>query len=325
LTEVGDHGVNLVCPVLPVYDERASSSRATLTFQSGGQKARVNLARCIYSRAKTVYLDDILSAVDAHTSQYLLEECLQGSLLKNRTVVLVTHQVGLCLGAADFVVSLRDGHVEQACSKADIAIDDLADILSPGPDPQSPLAQPQEFAPLQVQDDEEEANRVTTRQIYKAEVSSVGRVARNHYMLVFAAAGGVAYWLVLAVNFIGTTMLNRIAIPLFLRHWTVDKDPAHLDHNLRIYLALVMVTIVLGGFRWVWLYGMFNFGFYNRGSRKIHEILLDRICSAPLSFFESTPMGRLMNIFGGDVARLDSNSADDFGSEHSNLSFVPHN
>lgn len=273
----------------------------------------MNLARCIYSRSRTIYLDDILSAVDAHTAQFIVQECFQGDLVKGRTVVLVSHHVAICLPAADFVISLKEGRVEQACLASEANVEELEefDVPSPTTEVSFPMAKhanlDQVDAPEDVKPDS------PTRQVYTTEVSSVGRVAQNHYLLVFAAAGGAVYWLVLAFIFGASTAFTDILIPLFFRHWTDDAAPSHLDRNLYIYLSLVTATVVLGGMRWVWLYGMFNFGFYNRGSRKIHSMLLDMICSAPLSFFESTPKGRLMNIFGGDMYRLDGNSADDFG------------
>jgi ABC-type bacteriocin/lantibiotic exporter with double-glycine peptidase domain len=67
-TEIGEKGINL----------------------SGGQKARIALARAVYSRAPLVLLDDPLSAVDPHVARALYENVVQG-LLKDRTVVLVTH------------------------------------------------------------------------------------------------------------------------------------------------------------------------------------------------------------------------------------------
>ena len=54
---------------------------------SGGQKARVALARAVYARSWCVLLDDPLSAVDGHTARFLFEWLLQGELLKHRTVV----------------------------------------------------------------------------------------------------------------------------------------------------------------------------------------------------------------------------------------------
>lgn len=59
---------------------------------SGGQKARISLARAVYARADIILLDDPLSAVDAHVGLRIVNECILG-LLKDSTVVLVTHQL----------------------------------------------------------------------------------------------------------------------------------------------------------------------------------------------------------------------------------------
>ncbi|GAA5926134.1 hypothetical protein JCM3775_005214 [Rhodotorula graminis] len=88
-TEIGEKGINL----------------------SGGQKARVSLARAVYSRASVLLLDDVLSAVDAHTAAHIYENCLKGPLLKNRTVILVSHHVALTAPGAAHVVQLANGRV----------------------------------------------------------------------------------------------------------------------------------------------------------------------------------------------------------------------
>ena len=56
---------------------------------SGGQKARVTLARAVYSQAQILILDDILAALDVHTAKWIIEKCLQGDLVRGRTVLLV--------------------------------------------------------------------------------------------------------------------------------------------------------------------------------------------------------------------------------------------
>jgi len=56
---------------------------------SGGQKARVTLARAIYSRAQILILDDVLAALDVHTARWVVDKCLQGDLVRGRTVLLV--------------------------------------------------------------------------------------------------------------------------------------------------------------------------------------------------------------------------------------------
>ncbi|KIY74057.1 hypothetical protein CYLTODRAFT_385456 [Cylindrobasidium torrendii FP15055 ss-10] len=79
---------------------------------SGGQKARVALARAVYARTKYVLLDDPLSAVDSHTARTLFENLLMGPLLKGRTVVLVTHHVELVLPGTDYLVRMLDGRID---------------------------------------------------------------------------------------------------------------------------------------------------------------------------------------------------------------------
>ena len=87
-TEVGERGVTL----------------------SGGQKARVALARAVYADADVYLLDDVLSAVDPHVARLLFEECIVG-ILKTKTVMLCTHQLQW-IPYADRVIVLSDGSVQ---------------------------------------------------------------------------------------------------------------------------------------------------------------------------------------------------------------------
>lgn len=77
---------------------------------SGGQKARIGLARACYRKAAIYLLDDPLSAVDAHVSKHLFEQCLR-DFLKEKTVILVTHQLQF-LQYVDQIIILANGHVE---------------------------------------------------------------------------------------------------------------------------------------------------------------------------------------------------------------------
>ncbi|KAJ3842758.1 hypothetical protein EV361DRAFT_888642 [Lentinula raphanica] len=87
---------------------------------SGGQKARVALARAVYARTKYVLLDDPLSAVDSHTSRFLYEKLLCGPLLASRTVILVTHHVELVLPGAHYLVRMLDGRIDTQGTIADL-------------------------------------------------------------------------------------------------------------------------------------------------------------------------------------------------------------
>eukprot|EP00595_Chromulina_sp_UTEXLB2642_P001483 CAMPEP_0196765106 /NCGR_PEP_ID=MMETSP1095-20130614/7596_1 /TAXON_ID=96789 ORGANISM="Chromulina nebulosa, Strain UTEXLB2642" /NCGR_SAMPLE_ID=MMETSP1095 /ASSEMBLY_ACC=CAM_ASM_000446 /LENGTH=565 /DNA_ID=CAMNT_0042122507 /DNA_START=720 /DNA_END=2418 /DNA_ORIENTATION=+ len=93
-TEIGERGINL----------------------SGGQKARVALARAVYCDADVYFLDDPLSAVDAHVGQHIFNECIIKTLA-NKTRILVTHHVHL-LHHCDLIVVLEDGSIK-ACGTYD--------------------------------------------------------------------------------------------------------------------------------------------------------------------------------------------------------------
>ncbi|GME72796.1 unnamed protein product [Ambrosiozyma monospora] len=89
---------------------------------SGGQKQRVSLARALYSNSAYILLDDCLSAVDSHTAVHIYENALTGDLMKNRTCILISHNVSLTIKKADYVVVMAKGRV-----KAQGTVDELVD------------------------------------------------------------------------------------------------------------------------------------------------------------------------------------------------------
>merc|ERR1712038_1870343 len=97
-TEIGERGINL----------------------SGGQKARVSLARALYSTStQIILLDDPLSAVDSHVGDHLFSEAICGDVCKGATKILVTHHVHF-LPKCDKVVVLEGGQIAHFGSYADL-------------------------------------------------------------------------------------------------------------------------------------------------------------------------------------------------------------
>ena len=86
-TEIGEKGINL----------------------SGGQKARVSLARAVYKRPDVIIMDDPISALDTHTRKKIFDQVFQG-LLKDKTRILVTHAVDF-MHLADKVVIMNQGKI----------------------------------------------------------------------------------------------------------------------------------------------------------------------------------------------------------------------
>jgi ABC-type multidrug transport system fused ATPase/permease subunit len=106
-TEIGPNGINL----------------------SGGQCWRLTLSRALYSRAGILVLDDIFSAVDAHVGKHIFEKALTGDICKDRTRILVTHHVALCLPETKYEVRLSESGVEYAGTLDEIERSGLLDAI----------------------------------------------------------------------------------------------------------------------------------------------------------------------------------------------------
>ncbi|KAJ9113834.1 hypothetical protein QFC19_000027 [Naganishia cerealis] len=304
LTEVGEQGVTLVSQLTVISWIYSRSILCHSRGQSGGQKAR----------AKTIYLDDILSAVDAHTARYLCQHCLKGDLLRDRTVVLVSHNVNLVLPLAQYVVHIENGTIDRA-GRAEDFIDpfsqsggeveaEIQDNLLDATEPLEADALPYSSMPSEI------------RQIYEEERREIGQVNRRNYAFLFSSAGGVIYWAIFALIYGSTEFFNFLEI-LWLKYWTADGRPERLGHYLSGYATIVFIGILMGSFRWVWLYGIrFNnirVGFTDSAAPKIHDLMLRRLVRSPLALFNSWPTGRLLNRFSGDMNQMDGSISDDVG------------
>nr|XP_023022905.1 probable multidrug resistance-associated protein lethal(2)03659 [Leptinotarsa decemlineata] len=95
---------------------------------SGGQRARINLARAVYATADVYLFDDPLSAVDTHVGKHLFEECIKG-YLKNKTRILVTHQLQV-LKQADLIVIIDKGKIQRIGTYKDISETDLSTLYA---------------------------------------------------------------------------------------------------------------------------------------------------------------------------------------------------
>lgn len=104
---------------------------------SGGQKQRISLARALYCSARHVIMDDVLSAVDAHTAKWIFEKALMGPLMHHRTCILVTHNAALVLPYAEFAVVLDNGRIAAQGTAAEVIdsgklAEDLAKLEASG-------------------------------------------------------------------------------------------------------------------------------------------------------------------------------------------------
>ncbi|KAI8007996.1 ABC transporter C family member 3 [Camellia lanceoleosa] len=95
--------------ILPFGDQTVIGERG---INLSGGRARIQIARALYQDADIFLFDDPFSAVDAHIGRHLLWECLL-RLLASKTVIYVTHQVEF-LSASDLILVMKDGRIAQA-------------------------------------------------------------------------------------------------------------------------------------------------------------------------------------------------------------------
>ncbi|KAI1359531.1 metal resistance protein YCF1 [Xylaria arbuscula] len=367
---------------LPDGDETLVGERGISL--SGGQKARVALARTVYARADIYLLDDCLSAVDSHVARHIVENVLgPRGLLNSKCRILATNAIAV-LSDADFIYQLKDGEiVESGTFRQLMAMrGGIADLIrssgqdsgpsssvssSSGSGPDKFGSETSTYIGLDSHQDEmeiEEAQEgLAELAPIKTGTSSSGQIRRGSMATLRRASAatftgprgklgdeedpnartrqakehleqGKVKWDVYR-EYAKTSNLLAVAIYLFtliaaqsaqiggsvwLKHWSelngaAGRNP-EVGKYLGIYLAFgvgsaaltVVQTLIL------WIFCSIE------ASRKLHERMATAIFRAPMSFFDTTPAGRILNRFSSDIYKLDEILARTFNMLFVNLS-----
>jgi len=315
-TEIGEKGINL----------------------SGGQKARLGLARAVYRAADINFLDDPLSAVDAHVGKHLFEKCITG-IFKGKTVILATNQLQF-LPSVDRIVVLKLGKIEEVGSYSDL------------------YAKGGEFKALMDKHNSKEKNeesekdngsrgRTRTRtlsgassadgaeetggkqsisndgvsdkgKLVEEEANKVGSVDSSVFHLYFVKAtnGGYKIPIMLCILSVFTQLFWNLH-EFMVGFWTVasevegvNGEVVAVDNNVSSggnftyyftwWAALGGVSVVLAFGRavgWAWQ-GLC-------ASEHLHIALTNNVFHYPMRFFDTTPLGRVVNRFSKDMYMVD--------------------
>lgn len=201
---------------------------------SGGQKQRISLARAVYSNSKHLLLDDCLSAVDSHTAQWIFNNCIMGPLMMNRTCIMVTHNVPLCVPAADFVVTMNNGRVAtQGTPKELIAAGKFDEIRGSRPGSVHAASRVPSRVPSSVGEEETLTNgeagpdgnaskpSVAKKGVAKdamQEEKAVGAVKWAVMKIYLLSMGRWRFWILAAVVFT-LQQLSGVASSVWIRQW----------------------------------------------------------------------------------------------------------
>ena len=249
---------------------------------SGGQRARISLARCCYSDAQVVLLDDPLAAVDAQVSALLFHECIQKAMA-GRTRLLVTNSPEVA-ERCDMVLQVGNGTVVST-AKASV----------------KPLAAATEDAKLE-EVKEEEASALE-------EEKAVGHVPWSVYRF-YLKSFGVLLLVVVLVCFACATVCS-VSSTFLLAAWSQDPACEQSEGSVacsdatRRYV-LRYLALFLGSAVFLLLRTILVIPGRIRASEKLHGELSSAVLSASMDFHDTTPTGVVLNRFSKDMSVIDS-------------------
>lgn len=268
LTLIGDRGVTL----------------------SGGQKARISLARAVYQNVDIYLIDDPFASVDMHVGQHIYDNCIVG-LLKDKTKIVCTHQQKYLL-SADLVLQLDCGQV-MACGPPNQILEPLKENVKPK------VIFSDEQNPSETVEDLETILAKSSREEEREE----GIVKLSVYITYYKSVGAKLSLCIL-LSFL-LMQISRTASDIWLAFWTSNNrflavSSKSTTNYLVVFICIAGINSVLTLIRsFIFAYGGVV------AALRLHTKLLTKVLRAPVLFFDLTAFGRIINRFSSDVFNLD--------------------
>ncbi|KAM0335769.1 hypothetical protein ACHAQA_000819 [Verticillium albo-atrum] len=268
---------------------------------SGGQKQRLNIARAIYYDSDIVLMDDPLSAVDAHVGRHIFDNAILG-LLKDKCRVLATHQLWV-LNRVDRIIWMEGGKVMAVDTFDNLmknyeSFQQLMETTAVEETPDD--APPPTNEPVAGGDAKKKKGAALMQQEEKA----VASVPWSVYSAYIRASGSI-FNAPLVIFLLTLSLGANLMTGLWLSYWTGDEFGMTTGAYIGIYAALGILQALL----------MFGFSiclsiFGTASSRVMLRQAVTRALRAPMSFFDTTPLGRITNRFSRDVDVMDNTLTD---------------
>ncbi|XP_058448247.1 ATP-binding cassette sub-family C member 4-like [Malaya genurostris] len=299
---------------------------------SGGQKARVCLARAVYKSSGVYLLDDPLSAVDAHVARHLFDLCIGAKGLLGRqkaTRILVTHQVHFLI-ESDWIIVMNEGKVEAQGTPHDLITKGI-DLLNFTESDEHEILNEEFHLNRQISKTSTNSSRSdcndisetidTDREVRNVEQTFEKSSENTHPNSLFLNyAAGAGNWLVLTglvILFLATQLIVS-----FTDYWAsfwvsqeelrtyigvlndtiISESEAPLSTEICVYVQTAAVTaiFVIGLTRAI--------GFYRscaHASQAIHDWSFQGFISTTKQFYDTNPAGRILNRFSKDLGSMD--------------------
>lgn len=285
---------------------------------SGGQKARVALARAVYSQTKIVLLDDPLSALDSQTAETIVRRCLAGPLLKGRSTVLVTHRTELCYTLARQVIEV---------SRGDVRVLDPGTNLSHGLS-KTLSAESQDEAPIESKVDQKEDEEAA--KAVEDEFRAHGGVDFSVYW-EYVKAGKLKWWSLL-IFLLALYRLVDVLETWILKSWGEAYDRPSREHSpgfrfgsdpfaglpspekdVRPWLVWYFIIAAAEAVFFIVSQSVMLVIVYIAGKQMFKD-MIRRVSQATFRYYDVTPIGRLMNRLTSDANTIDGNISMQFSN-----------
>jgi len=274
---------------------------------SGGQKARLALARALYHDADLYIFDDIFSAVDIHTAERILNHILVGpnAMLKGKTVIVSTHQLHF-LQHVDRVVVMDKGEISEDGSLSELMenlnnmpsshesvfkdlISSTTNISNEGVFSKIDESSTPEVENAEEEEEEEEETSESTN----ANTTEKSRLALIIQFLL--SLGTRSYLLLTAVVLLGgLEVISNIVQDTTLSNWTLDEK--FEKHSLTYYMSLYNVQ---GAFQMLGITlskAVCGILLYLLGN-KAQELLVSKLSQSKMRLYEDVPSGKIIKQF----------------------------
>lgn len=287
--------------ILPSGDQTEIGERGITV--SGGQKQRLNIARAIYFDADMILMDDPLSAVDAHVGRHIMDNAICG-LLKDKCRILATHQLHV-LHRADRIVWMKDGAIHKVATFPELMSNDaeFQKLMA------TTAVEEQKEGEDEVNEDEiEDEKKVATKKkgrkpagaLMSQEEKAVSSVGWNVYAAYVKAAGSI--WVgPMILLLLGISQAANIITSLWLSWWTSNKYGYSTGAYIGGYAALGFLQAAL-----MFVFSVTLTVLGTKASKVMLSRAIRRVLRSPMSFFDTTPLGRITNRFAKDVDVMDN-------------------
>ncbi|EGW32740.1 uncharacterized protein SPAPADRAFT_135872 [Spathaspora passalidarum NRRL Y-27907] len=277
-TEIGERGVTL----------------------SGGQKARINLARACYTDAEILLFDDVISAVDSRVGRHIVNHLFKG-LLKDKTIVLATHQLGI-LECADKIVFLNgDGTIDVGTiEQLKVRNHGFYKLLEYSNSEKNEETNETQISTSSMEQFTSDEGARTTTDEERATNAISWNIYKRYIELGQGIFGKFAIPIFLVLVVIAT--FCQVFTNTWLSFWVEKRFPGKTDNfYVSIYVMFAVLTVIFTAIEFTMLAYM-----QNQSAQILNVKAVAKVLHAPMSYLDTTPMGRILNRFTKDTDSLDN-------------------